>query len=68
MVEAGDLVAYYCEHQGHNSLYDRSAVWEDCGIVHFQNGKITDWWSTENAISQMKQLGYTFREPVMIKT
>ena len=67
MVEAGDLVAYFCEHEGHNSIYNRSAVWDDCGIVRIQNGKITDWWSTENTISQMKQLGYTLREPEMVK-
>jgi predicted SnoaL-like aldol condensation-catalyzing enzyme len=67
VVEAGDLVAYYCEHQGHNSVYGRSAVWEESGIVRIQNGKITDWWSTENTLSQMKQLGYTLREPETVK-
>jgi hypothetical protein len=32
-------------------------------MVRVQDGKITDWWSTEDTFSQFKQLGFTVKEP-----
>jgi hypothetical protein len=67
VIEADDLVAYHVEHQGHSVRYGRSAMWAEFGFVRIQNGKITDWWATDDALSQIKQLGYTIREPALVK-
>ena len=67
VMESGDLVAYQAENQGYNALYGRSAVWAEFGFVRVQDGKITDWWSAEDAFSQMKQLGYTIEDPPLVK-
>jgi hypothetical protein len=67
VIETGDLVAYHVENQGHNVRYGRSAVWAEIGFVRFQDGKIIDWWSLEDSFSQLKQLGYTIREPAPVK-
>ncbi len=67
VIEAGDLVAYQIENQGHNARYGRSAVWAEIGFVRFQDGKITDWWSVEDTVSQFKQLGYTILAPALVK-
>jgi hypothetical protein len=66
-IEAGDLVAYHAENQGHNARYGRSAVWSEFGFVRVQDGKITDWWSAEDTFSLFKQLGYTIEEPAVVK-
>jgi predicted SnoaL-like aldol condensation-catalyzing enzyme len=66
-IEAGDLVAYHAENQGHNSRFGRSAVWAEFGFVRIQHGKITDWWSTEDTYAQFKQMGYTIEEPALAK-
>jgi hypothetical protein len=42
-------------------------MWAEFGFVRIQNGKITDWWVTDDALSQIKQLGYTIREPALVK-
>jgi hypothetical protein len=63
VIESGDLVAYHAENRGHNTRYGRSAVWGEFGLVRFQEGKITDWWSADDSFSRMKQLGYTIEEP-----
>jgi hypothetical protein len=63
VMESGDLVAYHAENRGSNVRYGRSAVWAEFGMVRVQDGKITDWWSTEDTFSQFKQLGYTVEEP-----
>ena len=67
VIEAGDLVAYHVENQGHNARYGRSAVWAEFGFVRFQDGKIIDWWSAEDLVSQFKQLGYTILAPALVK-
>jgi predicted ester cyclase len=67
VIEAGDLVAYHAENQGHNARYGRSAIWAEFGFVRFQDGKIIDWWSVEDGISQFKQLGYTILAPALAK-
>lgn len=67
VMEAGDLVAYHAESKGYNARYGRAAVWAEFGFVRVQDGKITDWWSTEDAFSQLKQLGYTIEEPAVVK-
>ena len=67
VIESGDLLAYHVENQGHNTRYGRSAVWAEFGFVRIQGGKITDWWSVEDALSQFKQLGYSIHEPALVK-
>ena len=64
LVEEGDLVAYYLLITGTNADYNQPAVWAESGIVRFKDGKITDWWSVEDGLSQFKQLGYRIDEPV----
>jgi predicted ester cyclase len=66
-IEVGDLVAYQAEFQGHNARYGRSAVWAEFGFVRFQDGKIIDWWSAEDGVAQLKQLGYTILAPALVK-
>jgi hypothetical protein len=66
-IETGDLVAYHAEYQGYNVRYRRSATWAESGFVRIQDGKITDWWSEEDKLSQLKQLGYTIQEPELVK-
>jgi hypothetical protein len=67
VLEIGDLVAYHAEIYGHNVRYGRSAMWAEFGFVRIQDGKITDWWSEEDKLSQFKQLGYTIQEPALAK-
>jgi predicted SnoaL-like aldol condensation-catalyzing enzyme len=67
IIESGSLIAYHIENQGQNSLYGRSAVWAEFGFVRIQDGKITDWWSVEDSLSQFKQIGYTILEPARLK-
>jgi hypothetical protein len=67
VIETGDLVAYRAENQGLNARYGRSAVWVESGFVRIQHGKITDWWSVEDTLSQFRQLGYTIHEPPLAK-
>ncbi len=65
LIEAGDMVAYHLEAQGQHAQYRRSAVWSEFGFVRIQNGKITDWWSSEETLAQYKQLGFTILSPEM---
>ena len=64
LVEEGDLVAYYMLISGTNADYNQPAVWAESGLVRFKDGKITEWWSIEDTLSQWKQLGYRISEPV----
>lgn len=66
-IESGDLVAYHAENQGLNSRYGRTAVWAEFGFVRFKDGKITDWWSSDETVSQYRQLGYGIMAPEMVK-
>ncbi len=66
-IESGDLVAYQLENHGKNSRFQRSAVWSEFGFVRIQDGKITDWWSSDDPVSQYKQLGFTIWTPEMVK-
>ena len=67
VLEAGDLVAYHAENEGHNARYGRSAVWAEFGMVRVRDGKITDWWSAEDSFSLYKQLGYFIEEPPVVE-
>ncbi len=67
VIEAGDMVAYQAEYQGLNVRYGRSAVWDEFGFVRIQDGKITDWWNSDEVITQFRQLGYTIQAPEMVK-
>jgi len=42
-------------------------MWAEFGFVRFQDGKIIDWGSAEDGISQFKQLGYTILAPALAK-
>jgi predicted SnoaL-like aldol condensation-catalyzing enzyme len=64
LVEEGDLVSYYMLVSGTNADYNQPAIWAECGIVRFKAGKITEWWSVEDGLSQFRQLGYRIKEPV----
>jgi predicted SnoaL-like aldol condensation-catalyzing enzyme len=66
-IESGDMVAYHVENQGQNVRYGRSAVWSEFGFVRIQDGKITEWWSSDDTIPQYRQLGYTILQPEMTK-
>ncbi len=67
VIESGDLVAYQLEAQGQNIRYGRSAVWTEFGFVRIEDGKITDWWNSDDTISQYKQLGFSILAPEMVK-
>jgi predicted ester cyclase len=66
-IESGDMVAYHVENQGRNVRYGRSAVWSEFGFVRIQDGKITEWWSSEETIPQFRQLGFTILQPEVVK-
>jgi ketosteroid isomerase-like protein len=66
-IESGDMVAYHIENQGHNVRYGRSAVWSEFGFMRIQDGKITDWWSSDDSVPQFRQLGFTILEPKPVK-
>ena len=67
MIEAGDMLAYHTEYQGHNVRYGRSSVWDEFGFVRLQDGKITDIWSSDQSVSELRQLGYRILEPERVK-
>ena len=60
----GDLVAYYAVDSGINHEFMRSAVWDECGIYRFKEGKIIEMWGIENTLGLLKQLGYQVHPPV----
>ena len=60
-------LAYHAEDQGHNVRYGRSAVWAEFGFARVQDGKITDMWSSDETVVELRQLGYTILEPEMVK-
>jgi len=61
----GDQVACYSIDSGMNQEWHRSAVWSELGIYRLKDGKIVEMWGVEDTSSQMRQLGYQIREPVM---
>jgi hypothetical protein len=67
VMEAGDMVAYHAENQGHHTRYGRAAVWAEFGLVRIEHGKIAEGWGAEDTFSQFKQLGYTIHEPELVK-
>ena len=67
VIEAGDLVAFHAQYEGHNVRYGRSAVWSEFGFVRFMDGQITDWWNSDEELSTLKQLGFTIQEPQLVK-
>jgi hypothetical protein len=42
-------------------------VWSEFGFVRIKDGMITDWWSSGEDVSTLKQLGYTIMAPEMVK-
>ena len=67
VIEAGDMVAYQAEDQGHNVRYGRSAVWDEFGFARIRDGKITDMWSSDESVDELRQLGYSILAPEMVK-
>ncbi len=67
VIENGDLVAFQSEYQGNNIRYARSAVWTEFGFVRFSDGKITDWWNSDEEVSTLRQLGYSIHAPELVK-
>jgi hypothetical protein len=67
VIEAGEMVMYHAEIQGHNVRYGRSAVWDEFGFARIQDGKIADRWISEDPITMFRQLGYTILEPELVK-
>ncbi len=67
VIESGDMVAFHADYQGHNTVFDRSAMWSEFGFMRFKDGKITEWWGSDEAVSTLKQLGYSVRAPEMVK-
>jgi hypothetical protein len=67
VIESGDLVAFHAQFEGYNIRYGRSAVWSEFGFVRFEDGKITDWWNSDEEVSTLKQLGYNILVPEMVK-
>jgi hypothetical protein len=61
----GELVACYAINSGTNQEYQHSAAWDECDIYRLKDGKIIETWSVENAVSEMKQLGYQIIPPVV---
>ena len=61
----GDLVACYSINSGTNQEYHHSAVWDECDIYRLKDGKITEMWGVENALSEMKQMGYQIIPPAV---
>ncbi len=67
VLEAGDMLAFHAEFEGRNVRYGRSAVWSEFGFVRFKDGKIMDWWNSDEEVSTLRQLGFSIREPEMVK-
>jgi predicted SnoaL-like aldol condensation-catalyzing enzyme len=65
IIEDGDFVAYYMMNSGTNADYNQPALWAESGIVRFEDGKITEWWSVEDDLSLFSQLGYSIIEPTL---
>ncbi len=64
ILASGDLVAYFATNTGTNAIYHQSAVWTECNILRLENGKIVEWWGTEDQLSMWQQLGFRMVEPV----
>ena len=65
LISQDDKVAYFLTNSGTNGDYHQFAIWTESGIVRFKDGKIAEWWSTSDDMSQMRQLGYKLIAPVM---
>ena len=66
LIQDGEYLAFFTTSKGTNTDFNRSAIWADCGIVRFKDGKITEWWSVEDTLSQYRQLGYLVKEPAKV--
>ncbi len=66
-IEVGDTVAFRAEFQGSNVNYGRSAVWSEFGFVRFKDGKMTDWWNSDEEVSTIRQLGFSITAPELVK-
>ena len=67
LIQDGENLAYAMTSKGTNNDYKRSAIWAECGIVRFKDGKITEWWSVEDTLSQYRQLGHFVKEPEKVQ-
>jgi hypothetical protein len=67
VIESGDQVAFHARYQGQNMRYGRSAVWSEFGFIRLKDGKFTDWWSSDESVSEYRQLGFSIMAPEMVK-
>ncbi len=66
VIESGDMVAFQAEFKGSNVRYGRSAVWTEFGFVQFADGKMTDWWNSDEEVPTLRQLGYMITAPEVV--
>jgi ketosteroid isomerase-like protein len=67
VIENGDMVAFQAEYQGNNVRFGRSAVWNEFGFLRIRDGKITDWWNSDEEVSTLLPLGYNIHAPELVK-
>ncbi len=60
---ADDWVAVYAVYHGTSLEYKRSAIWGEMDMFRLKDGRITDIWSVESALDELKQLGFQIHEP-----
>ena len=65
ILEAGDKVAYFETLSGTSAEFKTSAIWTSCSIARIENEKIVESWSVDDSMSNLLQLGYQVKEPVI---
>jgi hypothetical protein len=63
---AEDLVAFFAVDRGTSATYGRSAIWSECNIMRLSNGRIVEWWGTEDGFARLRQLGFQMSEPAKV--
>ena len=58
IVAQGDLVTVYIIIEGTNSQFHADAVWSGFSMARVKDGKMVDWWSVDDGVGCLAQLGY----------